>query len=324
MGHNIEIDASGRASYFSGESITPWHGLGTIVPGLATAKQALELANLDWTINLQPVQFTYPDPSDSGKFLSAPVPGRFAAVRSSDNKPLGVVGSDYKIFNNEDAFSFFDSIVDSEEAKYTSAGALQGGRKVFLTAKIGDTFSVAGEDEHDMYLLITTSHDGTKAFTAATTMIRAVCQNTVTMALSDAKSKWSLRHKSTLEGKVQEARDALHLSWKYSAAFESAVEELLSIEVTKDQFEKIVTESLPVQKRQTDKNVAALMNIFENEPTVIDAPGAGTGWGAFNAVTFWTDHIKEVRSQEARYKSLTDGDASTLRNAVRNRVLALA
>lgn len=322
MAHNIEI-VGDKASYFSGESITPWHGLGTVIDGLATAKEALDLANLNWTISLQPTQFTYPDPEEDGKFLTSPIPGRFAAVRSSDNKPLGVVGADYKIFNNEDAFSFFDTVVDSDEAKYTSAGALQGGAKVFMTAKIGDTFTVAGEDEHDMYLLITTSHDGTKAFTAATTMIRAVCQNTVTLALNSAKSKWSLRHKSTLEGKAQEAREALQLSWRYSASFEAAVEELLAIEVTNDQFKAMVSDILPDQKRQKDKNVASLMNIFETEPTVIDAAGAGTAWGALNAMTFWTDHVRESRSPNARYRSLTEGDAASFRNQVRLRSLAL-
>src|SRR5690606_36992227 len=192
----------------------------------------------------------------------------------SDEKPLGVVGGDYKIFQNEDVFSFFDTVVDDGDAKYETAGSLQGGAKVFLTAKIGEQFLINGEDAHDMYLLMTTSHDGTQSFRAATTMIRAVCQNTVTMALNNAKSKWSLRHKTDLKGKAQEARETLGLTFKYQAAFEEEVAALMAVEVEKDKFERMIRGIIPDnQPRKTERSVEELMRIFESEPTVVDAPG---------------------------------------------------
>lgn len=315
MAHELEILEDGSASMFSGENLTPWHGLGTVVDGLLTAEEALKAASLDWTVEKRPIFF--------GEKI--PVPGRFATVRTSDDRPLGVVGSDYKVYDNVEAFSFFDTVTDKTgEAHYTSAGSLFGGSRVFLTAKIGDTFNVAGEDAHDTYLLISNSHDGSKAFTAVTTMIRAVCNNTVTLGLSAAKTRWSLRHKVTLEGKAQEARDALQLVYKYQSSFQDEVEKLLQVEMDTDKFKAIVSELLPDQKRQTEKNLDALVSIWENEPTVIDAPGAGNGWGAINAVTFWTDHHRDFRTQDARFKSLTEGFARTFRNGVRDAVLASA
>jgi len=312
VAHELEILENGEASMVSGENLTPWHGLGTVVDGLLTAEEALKLAGLDWTVRKEPVYF-----GDG-----VPVPGRFATVRSRDDKPLGVVGSDYKVYDNVEAFSFFDTVTDRDgEAHYTSAGSLFGGSQVFLTAKVGDTFNVAGEDAHDTYLLITNSHDGSKAFTAVTTMIRAVCNNTVTLGLNSAKTRWSLRHKVTLEGKAQEAREALGLVYKYQDAFQDEVEKLLQVEMDTDKFKAIVEELLPDQKRQKEKNVDALVSIWENEPTVIDAPGAGNGWGAINAVTFWTDHHRDFRTDDARFKSLTAGFASQFRNKVRDAVL---
>lgn len=315
MSHELEIMEDGSAAMFSGEGLTPWHTLGTVIEGLATAEQALQLAQLDWTVEKQPI------------FLGsgALIPDRFANVRSTDLKPLGVVGSDYVPFQNVEAFSFFDTVTDQTgEAHYTSAGSLFGGKRVFLTAKIGDTFNVAGDDAHDLYLLITNSHDGSRAFTAATTMIRAVCNNTVTLGLARAKTSWSLRHKVTLEGKTQEARDALQLSYKYAAEFEAEVEKLLQIDVTNDQFLSIIEGILPEQKRQKEKNVEQLMNIFTSETTIKDTSAAGNGWGVVNAVTFWTDHVRESRTDEARFKSLMDGFAAKARTTAKNAVLALA
>jgi len=319
MSHEIEELETGEAAMVSGEGITPWHGLGTVVEGLLTASEALQLAHLDWTVEKHPDFQRRLD----GTFVE--VPDRFLIVRSSDEKVLGNVGGDYKPFQNDEAFSFFDTVVDKTgEAHYTSAGSLFGGKRVFLTAKIGDTFQVAGSDAHDLYLLIMNSHDGSKSFTAVTTMIRAVCNNTVTLGLQRAKSSWKLNHKVTLEGKAAEARDALKLTYKYSEEFDREVQKLLAVDVTADQFREIVDGLLPEQKRQKERNIEELLGIFTSEPTVVDTSAAGNGWGAVNAATFWTDHARGFRTDEARFKSLTNGFASRFRNGVASAVLELA
>lgn len=322
MSHEVEIKEDGTASMFSGEGIMPWHGLGPVVEGLKTAKEALELAQLDWLVEKQPLYF------GEDKTLFS---GQYATVRMSDNKPLGVVSDIYHIFQNEEAFAFLDAITDTGtgEAHYTSAGSLFGGKRVFLTMKIGDTFYVGDEDAHDMYLMVTNSHEGKQSFTAAVVTIRAVCWNTVSMALNSAKSKWILRHKSSLEGKVQEAREALNMSFKYADAFEEEVAKLMEVEITKDQFNRIAENIIPESKFKHDRDVLDLMNVYENEKTVNMGGGEGTGWGAFNAITYYADHVREYRTDEARMKSLVStggpvGFGEKLRNDAKNSILALA
>jgi len=314
--HELEMREDGTASMFSGENLTPWHGLGKIIPGLATAAEALDFAGLNWLVEKQPLYF-----GESKEIYS----GRHAVVRMSDNKELGIVSAGYHLFQNEEAFSFFDNVVDSKEAKYTSAGSLFGGKRIFLTAKIGDTFNVAGEDAHDQYLLITNSHDGSQALTAAVTTIRAVCNNTVTMGIKGARHKWTVRHQTSLSGKVAEARAALQMTYKYSDAFEEEVRKMMQIQVDKDKFKKIVEDLVPKSKVQHAKSVASLMDVYENEKTVIDAPGAGSAWGAYNAMTYFTDHVKSYHNDMSRFKSLADaGFAEKLRNKAHTRLLALS
>ena len=315
MAHEIEV-VDGKASFFA--ALTPaWHGLGTVTPDVLTADEALKTAGLDWTVSLRQMYFI-----DDGTPLS--VPEKFVVVRDSDNKPLGAVGKGYVPFQNSDAFKFFDSVVDSGEAKYTTAGSLRGGSRVFLTAKIGDTMLLNGEDAHDVYLIISTSHDGTKALTAHTSLVRVVCQNTMTLSLQKAKTSWSLRHKTELSGRVAEARQSLGLAFAYADAFEQEVANLMQIEVTNDRFREIISASLPEQKRVKEQSITALMNIFENEPTVISAAGAGNGWGAMNAVTYWNDHVRKFRTDESRFLSVMGGAGASMRDEVRDRVLALA
>lgn len=316
MSHNIAV-IDGREAFFSGEGIGAWHGLGTNIEGLATAEEALQLASLDWDVLLVPVQYKI-----SGQNFQ--FSDRFVTVRSTDHFPYDVVGGDYTVLNNREAFSFLDSVIDSGDAKYTTAGALANGARVFMTAKVGDGFTVADSDKIETYLCVTTSHDGKRAFTAFTTTIRVVCENTLTMALAGAKNRWSLTHRNSLTGKVQEARESLNLALQYQDAFEAEVAELLDVEVTKDQFKAIVTQMLPDQPRKKERSITELLDVFENEKTVNEGGGEGTGWAALNALTYWTDWRKEWRNAEARSKSLTDGVVSQMRNDFRNRVLALA
>lgn len=317
MAHNLEILKDGTASMFSGEGILPWHGLGTVVDGKATAAEALQLAHLDWEVEKQPMSF---GPNNTS------YPGLHAVVRVTDQKPLGHVGDDYHLFQNHEAFDFMDNVTDagSGEAMYTSAGSLKGGKVIFLCAKIGDVFNVAGEDAHNMYLVMRNAHNGKQALSCGTTVIRAVCDNTVTLGLRTAKSKFTIRHKSTLEGKVQEAREALKLSFKYADAFEKEVEKLMQVQITKDQFHKIAEQIIPESKFQHEKDVQALMDTFEFESTINDTNAKGTGWGAYNAVTFFGDHKKKYHTPESRFLSLSDGFAEGIRDKAHGLILAAA
>lgn len=326
MSHELEIK-DGKAQMFSGEGLTPWHGLGNVIDGLATAEEALKLAGLDWEVQL--IQATK---EWNGQTLPILINGqpRFTTTRMTDGKDLGVVSEGYHVYQNREAFSFLNTITDtgSGEAVFSTAGALFGGSRTFMTLKIGNGFTVGDADAHDLYLMVTNSHDGSQAFTASVTPIRAVCNNTVTLGLKEAKTKWTLRHKTQLDGKIHEAREALEMAFKYEDAFAEEVERMMAIQIEKDQFHSIIDKIVPASKRQHDKDVEELMDIWENEATVKMGGGEGNGWGAFNAVTYFTDH-KEYRTPESKFNSIIGsgvgtGLAEKLRPAAHKAILQFA
>ena len=81
----------------------PWHGLGTRVEEAPASADALRLAGLDWQVVQEPI-FT-----DLGEMIT----GYKANVRDSDRKVLGVVSDRYRIVQNQEAFSFTDSLLGS-------------------------------------------------------------------------------------------------------------------------------------------------------------------------------------------------------------------
>ena len=165
---------------------TPWHGLGRIVIDAPASREALELAGLDWQVESHNIY------SGTG----AMIPGYRANVRSTDEAVLGVVSDRYRIVQNEEAFRFTDDLL-GEGVTYETAGSLQGGKKVWMLARLPRKYLIAG-DQVVPYLVIFNSHDGSSGVKVAMTPIRVVCQNTLNLALNTAKRSWTARHTENL------------------------------------------------------------------------------------------------------------------------------
>ena len=182
---------------------TPWHGLGRIVMDAPASREALELAGLDWQVESRNIY------SGTG----AMIPGYRANVRSTDDAVLGVVSDRYRIVQNEEAFQFTDDLL-GEGVTYETAGSLQGGKKVWMLARLPRKYLIAG-DQVVPYLVIFNSHDGSSGVKVAMTPIRVVCQNTLNLALNTAKRSWTARHTENVLLRVQDARETLQLASNY-------------------------------------------------------------------------------------------------------------
>ena len=178
---------------------TPWHGLGRIIMDAPASREALELAGLDWQVESRNIH------SGTG----AMIPGYRANVRSTDDAVLGVVSDRYRIVQNEEAFQFTDDLL-GEGVTYETAGSLQGGKKVWMLARLPRKYLIAG-DQVVPYLVIFNSHDGSSGVKVAMTPIRVVCQNTLNLALNTAKRSWTARHTENVLLRVQDARETLQL-----------------------------------------------------------------------------------------------------------------
>ena len=181
----------------------PWHGLGVEVQEAPTSADALIYAGLDWEVIQKDVY------TENGSLIS----GYKVNLRSTDNEALGIVSDRYKVVQNEDAFQFTDDLLGAG-VTYETAGALQGGRKVWMLARMPHRYIIAG-DEIAPYLVVMNSHDGSSGIKVAMTPIRVVCQNTLNLALNSAKRIWTTKHTENVMSRVHEAEETLGLAEKY-------------------------------------------------------------------------------------------------------------
>ena len=111
--------------------------------------------------------------------------GQEALVRESDGRILTNVSGNWKPCQNEDAFNFFNDFVAAGDMKMDTAGSLKDGQIVFAAADVNDGFTLAGGDEVKGYLLFSNPHVYGKSIDVKFIMTRVVCNNTLSMALTE-------------------------------------------------------------------------------------------------------------------------------------------
>jgi len=247
--------------------------------------EALVAAGLDWEVQALPLQTITPDGI-------IPVPNRVANVRFNKGEydVLGVVGNDYQIVQNNEAFKVLDDIVDESGAHFNAAGAFKGGKRQFVSMKIPQHIEFSNGDATDLYLFCTNSHDGKSAMRITVTPIRIACTNQLGQIARGALSSFTIRHTSSALTRVQEARETLKLTFTYVDAFQMEVEELINSAYTGKQYENLVKEVFDYDPRDTTSRetdrFASLMNLW-TAPTQENIKN--TKWGAYNSVVEYLD-----------------------------------
>ncbi|MBQ1413118.1 MAG: DUF945 domain-containing protein, partial [Clostridia bacterium] len=234
----------------------PWHGLGTIVAEAPNSSAALELAGLDWTVTQKDIAT-----ADGGKIIL----GFKANVRESDDKVLGIVTDRYKVVQNTEAFAFTDALL-GEGVRYETAGSLQGGRRIWLLAKLPQQYIING-DEITPYLVFMNSHDGSGSIKVAMTPIRVVCSNTLNLALSKAKRCWSCNHIGNVEWKMEEARATLLYAGQYMTELGKDFARLNQIRLTDAKVMEYIKMLLPESDDASDqqkRNISKLRDDLQS------------------------------------------------------------
>lgn len=282
----------------------PWHGLGTRVEEAPNSADALRMAGLDWNVVQRNIQVCG----------GAKIQNYKANVRDSDGAVLGVVSERYKIVQNAEAFEFTDSLIGGD-VRYETAGSLNGGRKIWLLAKLLETEIVG--DKTEPYLCFTNTHDGSGAIRVCMTPIRVVCNNTLNLALCSARRAWSVRHTGDMASKMHEARVCLEMACAYMDELGQTADRLANTTVSRDKLGEILDEMFPITEDSTDREKQNIQKLKDDYMVCYFAPDImkfrGTAWGAVNAMSDMISHNaprrKTANYRENNWGRIMDGHA---------------
>ena len=283
----------------------PWHGLGVRVNEAVNSAEALEKAGLDWKVVQEPV---YTEQNEV-------VAGWKANIRDKDRRVLGLVTDRYKVVQNEEAFAFTDQLL-GEGVRYETAGSLQEGRRIWLLARLPREYVITGE-RISPYLVFTNSHDGSGAVRVAITPIRVVCQNTLNLALTNAKRSWSMIHTGNIENKLDEARDTLFRAEHYMDELGKEFENLRKIQLSDKKVMEYINLLLPVDNSMTLQQKKGIAKLQEDlKMRYFDAPDlksvGNNGYRFINSVSDFSTHAQPRRRtanfQENLFAKTVDGN----------------
>lgn len=253
------------------------------------------------------------------------VPDFYATVRTDNNNVLGVVGKDYEVVQNVNAFEFFDAIVgDGDGILYETAGALGKGERIFITAKLPGYIRVGKQDLIEQYLFLTTSHDGFGSITAAFTPIRIVCNNTLNAALRNLSNSIKIRHTASAGDRLKQAHTLMGISSNLAGELEGLFNHWAQIKISDKEVKKLIQMAMSPNKEVlnnlADGKAEELSTTYTNivdsvyeyalgSPTQQMETTAGTVFGAYNAITGYFQNVRNYKDGEAKYKSIMDGTA---------------
>jgi phage/plasmid-like protein (TIGR03299 family) len=293
MAHELLIEDGKAAMFYVGDP--PWHGLGQHVNKPATAAEAIEAARLNWVVEKVPLYI-------AGGVRLHELPGRYAVVRKDkigtpECRAFGIVGEQYRVLQNRDAFRFFDEIAGEAGAIYHTAGALGAGERVWILAKLPGDINVANQDTVHKFLLLSNSHDGESAVQVKFTPIRVVCNNTLTQALNTGRT-YRARHDRDLGAGLVNVKEALGLIKQRYEFLEQTFGALAAIELDEAALKQYLLNVFPdpsdVDDERGWERVDAwrywATNLFRTGRCNQQAGIAGSLWAAYNAITELVDH----------------------------------
>jgi phage/plasmid-like protein (TIGR03299 family) len=279
---------------------------------------------------------------------NAIVPKYMATVRLDTHQFLGIVTENYGVVQNEDAFKFIDTLVTGKmaDAEHTpvieTAGVLGEGERVFITAKFPKQIILdnKGNDRVEMYIVFTTSHDGTGAVNCLVTPIRVVCNNTLNFAMRNNTGKLSLRHSRNVMDRLdlRECENAefvyktLKMYDVYKNSLETEFKHLQNIKLAELDLMKILAEvtyeddDLKIYKESNEVYDAEIsrsaINRINKMRDVLEfgvgqnSDDRGSGMWLINGIASYFQNYANYKSEETKFDNLMKGDATRkLQNA---------
>lgn len=326
-----------------------WHGLGQVVDEPMFVADALKLCHADFNVGLQPIVALSEElrtAMENGTFINAAmlrdliVDNTMATMRQDTNKALGIVSEKYGIVQNSDAFKFVDMFCSGKFADrdntpvIETCGVLGKGERIFVTAKFPTpiVMDAKRDDLVDMYVVFTTSHDGTGAVRCVCTPIRVVCNNTLNWALKDNIGRIAFRHSSKVMDRLdllnaenaEFAAKALNVAEVYANGLKESFDHLRNIKLAERDLDNIIAQVVlsdeAAKEFMQTRNIESELiktrgrNIFLGVKECLESgvgqegQERGTAMWLMNGLTSYYQNEATERSNEIKFDSLLDGN----------------
>ena len=343
MPADIEIRADGSAAFVAVRE-PGWHRLGMVIQDDdVSMEEALLLAGMRYEYTLSPT-FVEVD----GRNIA--VNGdRQAVLRKNIDNPDdikafgGGLSTKFKPHSLLDLWGWAEDLL-GEGASVEVVGNIKDGAHSFASIKLPAAALKDTDDRTQMYLTVSTGHDGTRATTATVSPVRVVCSNTLSMSdMSRLKAK--VGHRVSLNTTdTEDQKKMLGLVKKAMVeqvgAVESAYSTLKAVTLRAEDMVTIVEDLFPIPEAVTKKpyadlktgerrllslNTNARTNVLKLQAESPYRAKGDDGWSLWQAVVEYSDYYSNVKGKDLesrRAERVMTGRADDLKDRAMQLILA--
>jgi phage/plasmid-like protein (TIGR03299 family) len=227
-----------------------WHGDGYLTdgshfPGAVPADEVRKLLDVPFVEAQMFAQYTDAD----GQRQVVKDPDRKVILTPDTGDILGIFKQGWRLHGYQQwTADQIAAILDKSRGELGTAavGLLRKRGVAFMQAKLQGTGMEVGGFPFVPYITAATSVDGTLSSTYAVGIEAAVCDNTLSAALSNAVNRLKVRHSRNSVAKLAEVRDALGLVYQAADEFAKAAADLQSVDVSEADFAAWLDEMRPI------------------------------------------------------------------------------
>ena len=264
-----------------------WDKVGADIREANSVKEALQIAGMDYEVVKSPIYL-------SNGFR---IKDQFATKKKGTDEVFGIVGKDYTIVQNEEAFSFVDGIIQ-DGLTFVKAG--ETSYMNYIIASLPEQYIM--DDKFTPYIIFQNSHVGASTIKAAICPLRIICQNQFSMEFRRSTNKISLRHSSSVHDKMKEAQHTLQFTAEYMNTFTKQAEKLATTKISDESVGSIVDQYFLIDEEASTRKInstEAKRQIFLNAYNAEDNQNfKGTAWGMINAFSDYITHIEPGRKSD--------------------------
>lgn len=290
--------------------VAPWIGVGT--SGQWTCSHdALAASQLDFTVRQEDLYWQHVEPS--GIVYDEKVP-MHANIRNTDDHLLGCVTPQYRVMQNDVAFSIIDPFL-ANGGIITHAGMTADGL-CFMVAEV--SAKKFGGEDYQFYLMVTNSFNAKYPCQIIMTPVRIICQNMYRKLMPD--KVFLAKHTATANDRIKYIANS-NVVDKKIALFGDIVDQAQSRKMDRAKLEMLVAMMFPYPKENGPRELTFkakadaarqefLDRYYDASDNVIHH---GTAFGFVNAYYDWLSHRDAPRSsnvawEDRRLQGLVSGD----------------
>lgn len=283
----------------------PWFRLGVPLAGHTSIAEALSEAKLNFKVERRPLY--YPIYGEDGSEVERlKVPGYYATVNCRDNSVVSVVGSQYRLLQNEEAFAAFQPMVSDGTLRLDMAGpvAATGGR-IWILARLLEPYRVAVDDLVSKYILLVNSHENRKSIMISGMTLRMVDATSSRLNRNPVKGyneySISIRHGPKSRNRARRATSVIGKIIRNQKEYEQMARRLVRVNIKRNDVYKTIEHLFPQLRNaepgtmaRAERSAASIIELLEAEPI---AEARGTAWSLYCSVAAYVDHRRSTKGK---------------------------